>query len=193
MRRREPRTTTGLAGLERNHVLALAALVVALVILVAFQSWVQFRPRSPEEQQAAAVDLARFSVMLHRRGCALGCPEYAVLADGQGRLRYEGVAGVAVVDEAVVELDPDIARALAVEVFRARFADQPDEWVPGGARCTAWRHGAEILRFGVTLDGRTRTLDYYAGCDPTNPELDALAQRIDELLDTRRWTLAATR
>lgn len=193
MLRRRPRGESPAPGqgLDRLHLTALAGLVLGLVVVLGMQAWLTLAPRDEAEAAAARLDLARFSVFMHRQGCALGCPVYAVLADGRGTLRYEGVSGVALVDRAEVELASGVARALAAEVLRAGFQTQPDEWVPGGAWCQEWRQGAEILRFGVTLDGVTRTLDYYAGCTPTNQALDHLAQRIDALLDTRRWTGAA--
>ena len=47
------------------------------------------------------------------------------------------------------------------------------------------------LTFGVTLDGKTKVITYYTGCEQKRPGLENLAERIDEILNTGRWTKVA--
>jgi hypothetical protein len=178
--------------LDRTHLTLIIALVGGVAALLGFQMWLA-GSGGRAERGAANVDLAQFSVYLHRKGCATGCPVYAVLADGKGTLRFEGVSGVSERRSVETPLDTTTARALAAAVLRADFMAQPDAWVPGGAHCQAYVQGAEILQFGVTLDGVTRTLDYYGGCTPTNAALDLLAREIDAVLGTERWVGAVPR
>lgn len=136
-------------------------------------------------------DLAGFSVFLHRQGCPGPCPVYAVLvksgADGAGVVEYEGVDFVATEGPQRATLDALALRALSTAARRSGIDAAPEAVKPGTAGCASWRNGVELLRIGVTRDGRTRTVDLYPGCEPGDPRLVTFAREIDALAGTARW------
>lgn len=160
-------------------------LAVCIAVLVAGGAWTFERLRGTGA--VAREDLSGFSVFLHRQGCPGPCPVYAVLIKGDGTIEYEGVTFVATEGAQRATIDPLALRALSTAARRSGIDGAPDAVKPGTAACATWRNGVELVRLGVTRDGRTRTVDLYPGCDPGDPKLVAFAKEIDALAGTARW------
>jgi hypothetical protein len=165
-----------------------AAAVAALAVVLAAQYWLVRSGRSAAERAAAQVDLATFSIYLHRQGCPGSCPIYAVLARGDGVVEYEGVQFVAKVGAARGELDDLQLRALALAALRAGITSAPAQLLPGAERCREWDQGRELLTIGARFGDATHTVTFYPGCKPGAPELELLAREIDGIVGSRRWT-----
>jgi len=166
----------------------LAGCVVALVVVVGLQYWFASQAQDDAERAVAQVDLATFSIYLHRQGCPTDCPVYAVLARGDGTVEYEGVRSVATVGAARGTLDALQARALALAALRAGLPAAPAQLLPGAEGCQEWDVGKELITIGARFGATTHTVAYYAGCKPGDPNLERLAREVDGIVGSVRWT-----
>lgn len=171
--------------------LVLMGLSLALVAVAAVYLYFE-NSASPSLTAADRAALEEFSIYMHRKGCVDQCASYAVLAKGSGELEFEGVANVGVIGGAQASVDQAQMEQLYIAVFQSGLLQMSTDLVQGMTGCHNAEQGGDRITFGVTLGDTTRVMSYYTRCEEPRPELDRLARRIDDLLDTERWTEVAS-
>ena len=169
----------------------LLGLSIALLISGALYLYLEDEAATVEGEALQAVNLEEFSLYMHRLGCVPGCTSYAVLAKGSGEIEFEGVANVAQSGSVSGSLTDAQLQQLFIEVHRSGLLQAAADLVQGTSGCHDAVPNLDRLTFGVTLDGTTKVITYYTGCEQKWPALEKLGERIDEILNTRRWTEVA--
>ncbi|MDN5865264.1 MAG: DUF6438 domain-containing protein [Gammaproteobacteria bacterium] len=131
--------------------------------------------------------LAGFKLFLSRCKNSPECPYYALSVTGD-TLKYVGVRGVARKGVVQVSLSRDRKRQLLALVRKAGFFALDDSYGLEDAGCKAQRMDAPTLKIGVTLNGQTKVVTVNKGCLNVPPRLVALAQGIDRVSRSARWT-----
>ncbi len=175
------------------------ALVIAVVIFVAVEL-IQFGLRShpkttpsksPESATAAIASasdsLKGFEVVLWRQGCTAGCPDYA-LHYAKGKLHYTGISGVRQTGNLSVGFDGYHQQQLLDLVEKSAFFSLKDDYSLKSKNCHPSRLGAPKYVVGVTLNGQTKKINVNEGCTNVPPKLTRLAEGIDKLARSNRWT-----
>lgn len=126
-------------------------------------------------------------IVLERGACKGSCPEYRVEVDEGGRLVYQGNGHVGVVGRREERLTPErvteIARAL-VDAGMFRLDAPPFDECPQKETCRA------TFTLELQFEGRFRRLQVDEGNKCLDPEVLALAERVDRELGTERWVEA---
>ncbi|MBA3546168.1 MAG: hypothetical protein H0T76_06785 [Nannocystis sp.] len=126
---------------------------------------------------------------LSRDSCFGRCPVYSVTLRGDGRLEYRGESYVARVGQAEAHIDRGRIQLIlaALEVF---VATAPERHKSRSADCKARIADNSNVTLKVRRGGRTRTYATRSICPSSSAweALYTLANRIDNLLATNRWT-----
>ena len=180
-------------------------LVVAAVIAVAIfaiTKFVQYElhpKRAPTQQKTQAPESATaaiasagdslkgFEVVLWRQGCATGCPDYA-LHYASGKLHYTGISGVQRRGNLSVDFHRPRQEMLLRLVEKSSFFTLGDDYSLKNRKCHPSKVGAAKYVIGVTLNGQTKKVVVNEGCTNIPGGLSALADGIDKLAQSRRWT-----
>lgn len=174
--------------------------VLVLLAVVAGGAWWSLSQQAVQAPETAETGthlspqmLHHFQVFLHREPCLGECPAYAVLAKGSGRIEYVGDKNVATRGTHTAPLTVGQLEALYRSVEKAQFFTIPDIYHtgPGGTGCSAFVAGKPRVVIGVTRKGHTKVIHYDYGCRGAPMKLGKLADNIDRVLDTRRWTRPA--
>ncbi len=177
----------------------LLALVIAVVIFVAIEL-IQFGLRShpkttpsktPESATAAIASssdsLKGFEVVFWRQGCATGCPDYA-LHYAKGKLQYTGIRNVKQKGNLTVGFDGYHQQKLLDMVEKAAFFSLKDDYTLKSKNCHPGKIGESKYVLGVTLNGQTKKISVNEGCTNVPSKLTQLADGIDKLTRSNRWT-----
>ncbi|HET6725663.1 MAG TPA: DUF6438 domain-containing protein [Gammaproteobacteria bacterium] len=172
------------------------AVLVVFAIVVGGVWWSLSQRTAPApkadktEPQVSPEALHHFQVFLHRKPCASDCRDYAVLAKGSGKIEYVGGKNVAMHGTQTAPLTVGQLEALYRSVKQAKFFSIPDIYHngPGGTGCSALIAGKPRVVIGVTRKGQTKVIHYDYGCRGAPAKLARLADSIDSVLKTQRWT-----
>lgn len=168
----------------------LALLIVAAGLMYGLQ-WFASRPgHAPAKIAEAPVtdaDLTGFQVYLQRQACSADCPEYAVMARGDGTVDFEGVRFTAVTGTQKTTLGRGDLAALVRAVRKTEFFAIDDEYHPGGKKCEAHILNGKPLIIGATLRGKTHILHVDMGCSEIPDRITGLVTDIDRITGTDRW------
>ncbi len=168
----------------------LALLIVALGLMYGLQWFASGPAHAPAKVAQSPVteaDLKGFQVYLQRQACRADCPEYAVMARGDGTVDFEGVRFTAVTGSRQATLDRDDLTALVRAVRKAQFFAIDDEYHPGGKKCEAHILDGKPLIVGATLHGKTQILHVDTGCSNLPAAITGLIADIDRITGTERW------
>ena len=141
-------------------------------------------PQSSGQSSFPKIENSRdVTITLQRAGGMGAGPTYRLTISGDGRVTYEGKAGVFIRGQRTSRLSQDAIRELVEEFRKAHFFDLNDNY-----RSAATDLPTCITTFQAgTL--RKRVVDYGVEIDRVAPEaLIHLEKRIDEIANTRRWT-----
>ena len=137
----------------------------------------------PTERQVAPIRIS-----LERRPCYGTCPVYTVRVDDTGLVDYEGMKFVARLGTVTDTASRDSVRVLAAALTKAGFFDLADRYVFGEPTCLRYASDAPIVITTITTGGRTKRVEHDHGCSGVPPQLIELENRIDDAIETRRWT-----
>jgi hypothetical protein len=137
-----------------------------------------------EEPPAAEQDTL---VALERTECFGTCPVYELALLGTGAVFYHGKKHVATTGRAKVQIPPAQVDSLAQAAVEAGFFD-----LPANPTCEERMTDLPSAVLHVRLGERERRYMHYHGCKGFEGEdaLYALAESIDRIAGTTRWTKA---
>jgi uncharacterized protein DUF6438 len=127
-------------------------------------------------------------VTLERMACFGGCPVYRVSAAADGTVTYEGRAHVRQVGPASGRIPPERVQALVSELEREGYFSFADRYVASEPACGRYSTDSPTAITSVRWQGRTKRIEHDYGCSEAPGGLIALERRIDEILDSGRWT-----
>ncbi len=175
-----------------------AVLIAVAIFVVINIVEMEIRPHAPANRQAATPSataaiaaasdsLKGFQVVLWRKGCAEGCPDYA-LHYAAGKLHYTGIRGVAKRGNLSVDFDSYHQHRLLKLVEQAAFFSLGNDYSLENKACHPNRTDAPVYIVGVTLNRQTKKIMVNEGCTNVPPRLSKLARNIDTLARSKRWT-----
>jgi Domain of unknown function (DUF6438)/Ankyrin repeats (many copies) len=140
-------------------------------------------------------NLASLSITLSRTPCQVFCPVYSVMLRGTGEVDYEGIQGVPVRGRRSAMISQEKVAAILLEVENARFMTLDDKTF------IRLPHGGEVVIL-VSIDGQNKIVsspDIEGGFSRPPEDLKKefsnkqvrfvkLADKIDSLIGTERWT-----
>ncbi|HET7675099.1 MAG TPA: DUF6438 domain-containing protein [Gammaproteobacteria bacterium] len=165
------------------------------LIVVLFGAAYWFLTAPLQQPPAAEVEVPdHFAVFLEHKACAGNCPVYAVLAKASGTVEYVGEKNVATTGSHKASLQREQLVALVHAVKNANFFSTPDIYHNGvgGRGCKSLKPGQAAIIIGVTRNADTKVIHYDYGCGGAPASLGKLADQIDQILRTDRWTAATT-
>ena len=127
-------------------------------------------------------------VYLGRSACYGECPVYEVEVFGDGRVRYTGDAFVKTTGVRETRIDRRAVDQMAKAIQASRFDTLRRSYQDQADGCENVITDAPSLTLAVRRDGRTRSVNYYFGCegrDIPSARIVSLADRIDQLAGTR--------
>lgn len=145
-----------------------------------------------EETVTIPQDLAGVEITLERTECFGSCPNYTVVVDGNGHVKYSGRSWVREKGEHEATISKDEARTLVQRFVRAGFFSLNDSYEQAVTDCAT-------TYLSVKIGDRVKRIENYWAHDPTDlsPEqfdewkahatLDMLAYCVDEAVDVERW------
>lgn len=147
-------------------------------------------PSDPGEGEASAIASGFEKISLARTGCYGFCPTYEVILHADGLVEYQGYEHVGVIGSQRDRIAPEQLAEIIVALegldfleLQAKYEYKYDE---DGKPYTITDQPSRILT--LTVNGVAKEVEHYFG----GPEgLPALADLIDQLADTQRWTKKA--
>jgi hypothetical protein len=171
-----------------------ASQLVAALALLAACSGPNKSPEPVTEQTASIAtpnapdELANVEITLVRSECGGGyCPNYTVVIDGTGRVKYTGRSFVLTIGEREEAISPDAVRSLLHQFEEAKFLSLNDRY---RYNVRDWPTTYLTLRIG---NQSKRVENYFSAPDDNShgkgPEwtLDDLAKSIDAAVNIDQW------
>ncbi|MEW6761831.1 MAG: DUF6438 domain-containing protein [Pseudomonadota bacterium] len=127
-------------------------------------------------------------VYLGRSACYGECPVYEVEVFGDGRVRYTGEEFVKSTGVHETRIDGRAVAQLAKAVQAARFDALRRSYQDEADGCENVMTDASSLTLAVRRGGRTKSVNYYFGCEGRNipsTRIVSLADTIDRLAGTQ--------
>jgi hypothetical protein len=140
---------------------------------------------SPAIQPATSIDPV---ISLERTACFGGCPVYRIWVSADGKMGYEGRAHVRRLGQASGEIPAERVRSLLSEIERAGFFSFANRYTSAEPTCGRYSTDSPAAITSVRMDGRTKRIEHDYGCGAAPGALVVLEQRIDEVLNSGRWT-----
>lgn len=138
---------------------------------------------------ASPVPRAYDVVTLDRGGCFFGgCPSYALRISADGTVEYAGKDQAKVANGADRKLGASALALLSAAMAYVDFDHMRDRYSAEADGCTTLVTDQASLHFSVKRGNKTKTVDWYRGCQgPTVPsrELIWLADTIDWIAKTQ--------
>lgn len=196
-KRRSPRRPSWTHG--PGFLVVAAVIAVAIFAITKFVQYELHPRRSPTQQKTQAPETATaaiasagdslkgFEVVLWRQGCASGCPDYA-LHYAKGKLHYTGISGVERRGNLSVDFDKPRQEMLLRLVEKSSFFTLGNDYSLKNQKCRPSKVGAAKYIVGVTLNGQTKKVSVNEGCTNIPGKLSGLANGIDKLAQSSRWT-----
>lgn len=172
---------------------------IAILIIVEVITFLHRRPRKPNPVQHASVAatqslptsvdrLAGFQLFFHREGCKATCPQYAILAKGDGSLQYVGVRNVTKRGTVHGTITKRQLNALLKQVESVSFFQIKPRYSLASHACKAKELHAPVFVIAVQLNGVQHKVRVNTGCSNVPPKLKQMASHIDQIVMTSRWT-----
>lgn len=142
----------------------------------------------PAGNAAASASDTAAVIVLERTACFGGCPVYRIAVSRSGAVSYEGKAHVRRVGTATDQVRADRVDALLSEFARAGYFSFAERYTPTVPPCGRYSTDSPSAITTVRLNGRTKRVEHYYGCDAAPGALVVLERRIDEVLNAVQWT-----
>lgn len=152
--------------------------------------------RSAATQPPREYRLSEVYISLSRGACESKCPVYTVIVHGGGMVAYQGEENVAIAGQQIAMISPQAVEELLEAAYAAGFADLQDKYLSSYSP-TVTKDGVVIVSVrGATGSPRSilvLTIGDYSKRIVFQPEhapadLVKLADLVDELADSARWT-----
>jgi hypothetical protein len=142
--------------------------------------------RPPDSSTVASA--AQPAISLERTPCFGGCPVYSVAVWPSGEVSYEGKAGVRQLGKASARIPTQQVEALLSELDKAGYFNLASRYAVAESTCGRYSTDSPTAITTVTLRGRTKRIEHDYGCGAAPGALVVMERRIDEVLNTGRWT-----
>jgi hypothetical protein len=142
-------------------------------------------PGQASSQEAAVSPPA---ITLERTACYGRCPVYSVSVSRSGELTYEGRANVKVVGPAKGQIAQVKVDSLLWELDQAGYLSFANRYAASEAGCGRYATDLPTVITSATIRGRTKRIEHDYGCGSAPGALTVLERRIDDVLDSGRWT-----
>lgn len=152
----------------------------ALCATIAIASMLCWGYAANEQQQTAA--LHNVVITLERTMCFGTCPVYTVTVYGDGKVIFEGQKYVKVTGRRTARISPQQVRQLIAEFDKAHYFALQDRYYAPNSRTD---FPSAIT--SITIGARTKTVDHYLGDSSAPPALTNLEDKIDAIVNTKRW------
>jgi hypothetical protein len=127
-------------------------------------------------------------ISLERTPCFGGCPVYRIWVSADGKIGYEGRSHVRRVGTATGEVPVERVRVLLSELERAGYFSFANRYTSAEATCGRYSTDSPSAITSVRFEGRSKRIVHDYGCGNAPGALVVLEQRIDEVLNSARWT-----
>ena len=127
-------------------------------------------------------------ISLERTPCFGRCPVYTVAVSPSGEVTYEGKAGVRQLGRASGKIPAEQVDALLGELEKAGYFSMADRYAASEPACGRYYTDSPSAITTVTSRGRTKRVEHDYGCGAAPGALVVMERRIDEVLDSGRWT-----
>ena len=142
----------------------------------------------PAENAGNTESSGQAVITLERTACFGGCPVYRIWASADGKVGYEGRAHVRRVGAATGEVPAQRIRSLLSELERAGYFSFANRYTSAEPTCGRYATDSPSAITSVRIDGKTKRIEHDYGCGAAPGALVVLEQRIDEVLNSGRWT-----
>jgi len=127
-------------------------------------------------------------ITLERSVCFGTCPAYKVTIFDDGKVVYEGKDFVKRKGRVEARISKSELEELVGEFNRLNYLNLDDEYGVGDKCPESWTdYPSAVTSF--TANGKTKRINHYLGCRglPILDQLRALENKIDEVVNTKRW------
>jgi hypothetical protein len=159
-----------------------------LLVLVGIASCAPRNSVPPSSEQTAEVSGTTPVVTLERTACFGSCPVYRISVFPSGAVLYEGRAHVGHLGKATGQVPAETVNALLSELDRAGFFSFADRYAAAEPRCGRYATDLPTAITTVRLGGRMKRIEHDYGCGAAPGALRVLERRIDEVLNSGKWT-----
>ena len=142
----------------------------------------------PADGIATAAGSSDAVITLERTACFGGCPVYRIWASADGKVGYEGRAHVRQVGMATGEVPARRVESLLSELERAGYFSFANRYTSVEPACGRYATDSPSAITLVRMGGKTKRIEHDYGCGAAPGALVVLERRIDEVLNSARWT-----
>ena len=128
-------------------------------------------------------------ITLQRGVCFGSCPAYKLSIFADGRVEYEGKEFVRVRGKATGQITTEALQKLIGEFEKIDYLKLDDNYQPGNKNCPeGWTDHPNAIT-SLNWQGKQKTIGHYHGCKGSAvlDQLTALEDKIDEVVNTKRW------
>ena len=145
-------------------------------------------PAPAEGPPSEAADSTRFALTIYRSPCPGGCLVYSVSVTPEGRITYTGTAEVRRLGTVVSRIPRPRLDAFLRQLEASEYFELASQYRPGEPGCSRYVPSYQTVITSVRAAGRFKRIEHDHGCGNVPPALTALERRVDEVLNTERWT-----
>jgi len=140
---------------------------------------------NPTSATPTEITFSDLVITLERTACRGTCPIYKLTIEGNGNVIYEGQDFVQVKGRQRASLSPEQIQQLVSAFEQARFFTLPDYTNQDTT-------DSPSVITSITLNGKTKTVNHYYGDNSAPQVLFDLESKIDEITNSKQWTVSAT-
>lgn len=161
---------------------------IRCVCLILMSAGCTSRSIVPPAPESSVTIPGSFAVTLYRSPCYAACPVYSLSVTRDGLVTYEGRDRVSVRGTATARIPKARVDALLGELEAAGYFDLASVYRPSERVCGRYVPDAPTVITSVELGDRLKQIEHDHGCGSAPLALRVLESRIDEVLDSARWT-----
>jgi hypothetical protein len=128
------------------------------------------------------------AITLERTACFGTCAVYTLAIFPGGEVRFDGRANVRKAGSDSGRVSPAQVERLLSELERGGYFDFADRYTSAEPSCGRFITDLPSTITSVTLRGRTKRIVHDHGCGEAPGALTVLERRIDEAVNSGRWT-----
>jgi hypothetical protein len=144
---------------------------------------------------------AELSLKMERSGCYGRCPIYDLTIQPNGKIIFEGKFWTKVKGTAEDKLTEEQLKQLTAEIEKANFFSLDNAYNYDSKNCPEIATDSPGVNLTIKLNGKEKTIDHYHGCSEKKSanqnkdwaetvfpqQLFKLENKIDEIIETKRW------
>jgi hypothetical protein len=113
---------------------------------------------------------------------------YRISVSPEGLITYEGRSHVRQLGRVTAQISPERVDALLAEIEKAGYFSLASRYTPAEPVCGRYSTDSPSTITSVQFRNRAKRIEHDHGCGNAPRALAVLAQRIDEVLGSARWT-----